>query len=283
MLAEKARIAAEAELSGSIVEAVKQINEIEGMRQSIAATEADLYADALEMDAIQATLEEEASPIDLDSLYALEARKARCKGTCDTYANRVADLTLELSRNNEIIDAMAESLAQFDPNTDNKDEGVAFIRKMYKVRGMTTEDTTVIMPETPEECVDLVAGKVIQIEDLQDDIDETEALETFFAEVYCSAFVNSLITMKDGLSQIFPGGLDFAVEDELMRVYGPFDIDNVEIMDQVEIEAVMSYMAAIEGGEFERDESILINRVEPLAEAIALCTGPITEEMEGAI
>lgn len=109
------------------------------------------------------------------------------------------------------------------------------------------------------------------------------ALEGFFAEVYCSAYVNSLITMKDGLSQIFPGGLDFAVEAELIRAYGPFDLDNIMVVNDIEMGAVMSYMAAIESGDFERDETILIDRVEPLAEAIALCQGSVNEEMEGAI
>ena len=156
---------------------------------------------------------------------------------------------------------MADSLAEFDPNTENGTEGLAFIKKMYKIRGETPEDSTVIMPETPEECVELIAGKVIQIEDLQDDIDELTDLELFFSDVYCSAYVYSLVTMKDGLSQIFPGGLDFAVEDELQRIYGPYDADNVELVDEVEIEALVSYIQAMEGGLYERDESILIDRV----------------------
>jgi len=33
-------------------------------------------------------------------------------------------------------------------------------------------------------------------------------LSDFFNEIYCAAYINGLVTMKDGLSQIFPGGLD---------------------------------------------------------------------------
>ena len=139
------------------------------------------------------------------------------------------------------------------------------------------------MPETPEECLELVAGKVIQIEDLQDDIDELDSLETFFADVYCAAYVNSIVTMKDGLSQIFPGGLDFAVEDELQRIYGPYDPLDIEAVDGVEVEALISYMQAIEGGEFERDESILLDMVTPVQSAIARCKSSVVDEMDEAI
>jgi len=50
------------------------------------------------------------------------------------------------------------------------------------------------------ECVTEVAGKVIMIENLQDDIDEADHFRDFFANVYCQAYVNSLVTMRDGLS-----------------------------------------------------------------------------------
>lgn len=45
----------------------------------------------------------------------------------------------------------------------------------------------------------MVAGKVIQIEDLEEQVSEAESFRNFFAEVYCAAYVNALVTMKDGL------------------------------------------------------------------------------------
>ena len=45
----------------------------------------------------------------------------------------------------------------------------------------------------------MVAGKVIQIEDLDEQISEAKSFRDFFAHIYCAAYVNSLVTMKDGL------------------------------------------------------------------------------------
>ena len=67
---------------------------------------------------------------------------------------------------------MANSLAEIDPNMDNGDEGKAFIKMMYKLRRTRVMRTESSMPETPLECVEDVAGKVIQIENLQEDIDK---------------------------------------------------------------------------------------------------------------
>ena len=39
-------------------------------------------------------------------------------------------------------------------------------------------------------------------------ISAADSFRDFFAHVYCAAYVNALVTMKDGLYQIFPGGLD---------------------------------------------------------------------------
>ena len=88
------------------------------------------------------------------------------------------------------------------------------------------------MPETPEDCIEKVAGKVIQIDDLQEDIDEIQDFGVFFANVYCAAYVNSLVTMTDGLSLFTPGGLDDQIVDELQRVYGPFETSE---LDEIEI------------------------------------------------
>jgi len=95
---------------------------------------------------------------------------------------------------------MADALADIDPNTNNGEEGKAFIKRMYKIRNQSFEDTVAKMPETPELCVDSIAGKVIQIETLQEDLDEAGSFNEFFADVYCSAYKNALVTMTDGLA-----------------------------------------------------------------------------------
>lgn len=80
---------------------------------------------------------------------------------------------------------MAESLSMIDPNMENAQEGTAFLRKMYKIRGQSADETAAQMPETPMECVTEVAGKVIMVENLQEDIDEAVHFRDFFANVYC--------------------------------------------------------------------------------------------------
>ena len=108
------------------------------------------------------------------------------------------------------------------------------------------------MPYTPLECVKSVAGKVIQIENLQDDIDMAQSFNRFFANVYCSAYTNSLLTLKDGLSQIFPGGLDYPIESELRRIGGSDKIDIIEV------NLTMLYLDEVQRGKFARDDSMLI-------------------------
>ena len=61
---------------------------------------------------------------------------------------------------------------------------------------------------------------------------EVQGFGNFFANVYCAAYVNSLVTMTDGLSMFTPGSLDADIVKELQRVYGPFrpkELDNIEI------------------------------------------------------
>lgn len=164
---------------------------------------------------------------------------------------------------------MAESLAEIDPNMDNGDEGKAFIKMMFKLRNVSPSNPQKhIKPLTPMECVEDVAGKVIQIENLQEDIENTMSFNDFFADIYCSAYTNSLLTFKDGLSQIFPGGLDGKIEDELTRIAGKDDAVDI---DQLEINATNKYMTEIYTKKFDRDDSTLIKKVEPLLDAIALC------------
>ena len=68
------------------------------------------------------------------------------------------------------------------------------------------------MPQTPELCVDVVAGKVIHIENLQEDLDKILKFNNFFADVYCQAYKNALVSTRDGLWSIIPGGLDQPIE-----------------------------------------------------------------------
>lgn len=212
-------------------------------------------------------------------MVTAEQKAEDCAETMATYVSTVGELTTELAGVKELTNKMADSLAEIDPNTENGEEGKALMKKMYKLRGITFEDSTVIMPETPEMCIELVAGKVIQIENLQEDIDNQKSFQGFFADVYCSAYVNSLVTMKDGLYQIFPGGLDMQIEEELQRVYGPFEEAEV---DEKEMTAITAFMEAIAAGTYKNDDSVLIDEAEPLTEALALCEGLVQAEMEQA-
>ena len=110
-------------------------------------------------------------------------------------------------------------------------------------------------------------------------MEAARSVQNFFGNVYCSAYVNSLVTLKDGLSQIFPGGLDGPIEDELQRVYGPFDLEE---LFPYELAAIEDYMGALRSGEIVRDESLLISQVEPLAAALALCDEAVSSEVAAA-
>ena len=121
---------------------------------------------------------------------------------------------------------MAESLVEIDPNMESKEEGYAFIRKLYQTEETEPESTkTQNIPDTPSQCLKLVAGKFILIEDLQNDIDKADGIRRFFSEVYCGAYVNALVTNYDGLNRIEPGNLDAIIVHELQRLYGPFDME----------------------------------------------------------
>lgn len=174
---------------------------------------------------------------------------------------------------------MGNSLAELDPNTENGEEGKALIRKMYKLKGIEAEETIPKMPYTPDQCVEKVAGKVLQIEDLSEDISKATSFRDFFADVYCAAYVNSLVTMKDGLSQIFPGGMDFLIEDELQRVYGPFELDE---LTTIEIGAIGAYFEAVSNGDFANDDSSLIPAVTPLEGALQLCNAKVNDDISSA-
>lgn len=157
----------------------------------------------------------------------------------------ISDMKTSIERSEDLIDDMSDSLTEIDPNTHDALEGIAFVRRMYELSGEEPLLTKAIMPETNVNCIEKVAGKVIQIDQLREDLDQIESFSTFFANLYCAAYVNSLVTMTDGMSMFAPGGLDDEVVDELQRVYGPFDDSD---LDTIEIKAIDSFMEAINLG-----------------------------------
>ena len=290
IVAEEEAIAEEAEASGdaaTIEAAIKEIAELEGEREQIVAEEEAVIAEAEEEAAMEAALDEDSPAVenaDENTVEGLSQKdlatlKVLCKDTCDEYVAMISELTVSLDEAKDLINRMADSLAEIDPNTENGAEGKALIRKMYKLRGEKPQDTTPLMPETPEDCVGLVAGKVLQVEELTEDLDKAVSLRDFFSEVYCAAYVNSLVTMRDGLSQIFPGGLDISIESELQRVYGPFEADQ---LDMIEIAAIEAYLDAIQNALFVPSDSTLIPAVTPLADALSLCDSAIEGEITKA-
>jgi len=58
-----------------------------------------------------------------------------CDSIVETYITSISDLQGTLDSAENLTNAMAESLSMIDPNMDNGDEGKAFIRKMFKLRG----------------------------------------------------------------------------------------------------------------------------------------------------
>lgn len=64
--------------------------------------------------------------------------------------------------------------------------------------------------------------------------------------------------MKDGLSQIFPGGLDRSIETEMQRLY---KVDKGVELDMAEMSATDSFITAANEGSYTWDESMLIREV----------------------
>ena len=123
-----------------------------------------------------------------------------CRDTRDAFTASIDEMSSVLAEENALTMRLADSLAKIDPNMENGDEGKAFLRKMYKLRGEKPKKTDVEMPETPIACVGDVAGKVIQIQTLQSELDRAASFASFFSQVYCEAYVNSIVTMTDGMS-----------------------------------------------------------------------------------
>ena len=113
-------------------------------------------------------------------------------------------MTIALKETKALTNRIADSLADLDPNMENGEEGKALIKRIYSLEGEKVDETSPIMPDTPKECIANVAGKVIQIENLSDDINKAQNFRDFFAHVYCDAFATSLVTLKDGLSKLDP-------------------------------------------------------------------------------
>lgn len=221
-------------------------------------------------------MEEQSS--DIEQALA-EAEAKECEECALKYVAAIDALTAEEASVSAMTIAMADSLAEIDPNTENGGEGMALLRKMYKLKGIEPSDIESAMPETPESCVLDVAGKVIMLETLEEDVAKATSFRDFFADVYCSAYVNSLVTMADGMTQIFPGGLDWTIEEELQRAYGPFEADQI---DMIEIAAIEAYEAAMADGSFSNEDSILIAAVSPLEDAIDRCDPVVADEIEVA-
>ena len=174
---------------------------------------------------------------------------------------------------------MADALARIDPNTKNGNEGMALIRRMYKMLGKkdSVHLRKPFLPQTPELCVDIVAGKVIQVQDLQEELDKKENFNKFFSDLYCQAYKNALVTTKDGLSMIFPGNLDGPIESSIENLYGERDGAEKAKSESLAIE---SFIDAVTDGAWVMDYTTLINPGQPLAEALAICPKSVEDEIE---
>lgn len=64
--------------------------------------------------------------------------------------------------------------------------------------------------------------------------------------------------MKDGLSQIFPGGFDRSIETEMQRLY---KVDKGMELDIAEMSAIDMFITAANEGSYTWDESMLIREV----------------------
>lgn len=132
-----------------------------------------------------------------------------CKDCAKNYTTLIEARATEYEKVTTMTDAIAEALSEIDPNMANGREGKALLRKLYRLRGEEPDQVLHTILDTPDKCLNKVSGKVLQLEGLEEDISKAKSFRDFFSQVYCSAYVNSLVTMKDGLSQIFPGGLDW--------------------------------------------------------------------------
>ena len=203
--------------------------------------------------------------------------KRACMATGEAYIAAISELKVQLAEANEITEEMAESLSRIDPNMENGEEGEALVNLLYEMSDEKPSKKKATMPETPENCIGLVAGKVLMIETLQERLNKAVSFRDFFAQTYCSAYVNSLVTMEDARSQIFPGAFDSSIDDELQRIFGVTDKDQLVWN---EFTATTSYLHDVEAGLWKVDESTLLPAVEPVEGALSLCSQTITDEVK---
>lgn len=155
-----------------------------------------------------------------------------CKKTKEAYTDISADLTASLDEARGLTNRMAESLAETNPNIDNSDEGIAIIRQSYKFDGRIAETTQpkYVLPKTPDICILTVAGQALLLEDLNDELAQAMDFNDFFANVYCTSYVDSLTIIADKSSHLVKaeaGALDGLIDMELMRLNGGRDVDHI--------------------------------------------------------
>lgn len=183
------------------------LTELEGKFEQLVQAEDMLIAQLLGEDLKKVT-----NQINLDtSDVSKEVHLADniCKECAKNYTTLIEARATEYEKVTTMTDAIAEALSEIDPNMANGREGKALLRKLYRLRGEEPDQVLHTILDTPDKCLNKVSGKVLQLEGLEEDISKAKSFRDFFSQVYCSAYVNSLVTMKDGLSQIFPGGLDW--------------------------------------------------------------------------
>jgi len=59
-----------------------------------------------------------------------------CKDCVERYLADIQEKKTEIRDTMDLIDRMADSLAEIDPNTETGAEGKFLIRKMYKLKGI---------------------------------------------------------------------------------------------------------------------------------------------------
>ena len=97
----------------------------------------------------------------LEEYTDLTCQHCVCRETKVNYVREIERLTDELAKSELIIEKIAQSLADIDPNTANAEEGRALVRMMYEKEGEHSYTMTPKLPETPSMCIKMISGKVI--------------------------------------------------------------------------------------------------------------------------
>ena len=182
---------------------------------------------------------------------------------------------------------MAESMATVDPRTENSGEGKAMIRKMYKQDGGFVADTETkyVLPETPEVCIPIVAGHLLVLEDLQDELAQAKDFNEFFADVYCTSYIDSLTAINEASRLLTIGDFsehvnaDAGVSDELINI----ELKRInQGSDELIIEdaAIEAFLDATKTGLFQIDEAVFVSELND--EAMNICGKTMSAEIEEA-